>query len=199
VAQTVHAPRAFGAGIFGSARAMQRTVRMSPANTTKPSLWTRLLVELKAYWLIFIYLAVFFGVFATFQRLLLAHYGVPFEEYGFAIIKALVLAKVILIAEKLGLGGRFRGKPLSIPTLYDTFVFTLCVAVVHFAEVAIKHLIHVGASGLGQALVGEIHLLFAAHVLVVFFSFIPFFAVRELTRVLGEGTLSHLFFMKRLQ
>ncbi len=172
---------------------------MTPAKTPKPSLWTRFLVELKAYWLIFIYLAVFFGVFATFERLLLAHYGVPLEDYGFAIIKALVLAKVILIAEKLGLGGRYRGRPLSIPTLYDTVVFTLCVAVVHFAEIVIKHLLHAGSSGLGQALVDEIDLVFVAHVLVVFFSFIPFFAVRELTRVMGEGTLSRLFFMKRLQ
>jgi len=166
-------------------------------SSAKPSLWARLLVELKAFWFIFLYLAVFFGVFATFQRLLLAEYGIAFEDYGFALVKALVLAKIILIAEKLGLGGRFRGKPLSVPTLYDTFVFTVCVAAVHFAEIAIKHLVHAGAGGLGHALARELDLVFVSHMLVVFFCFIPFFAVRELTRVLGEGTLSRLFFMKR--
>jgi hypothetical protein len=33
--------------------------------------------------------------------------------------------------------------------------------------------------------------------LVVFFVFIPFFAVRELGRVLGEGMISGLFFRRR--
>jgi hypothetical protein len=33
--------------------------------------------------------------------------------------------------------------------------------------------------------------------LVVFFAFIPFFAIRELTPVLGEGTLFRLFFQSR--
>ncbi len=164
----------------------------------KPSLWTRIVVELKAYWIIVVYLSIFFGVFATFQRLMLAQHGIAYGEYGFAIIKALVLGKVILIAEKLGVGGRFRGKPLSIPTLWDTLVFTIFVALFHFAEVAIKHLIHAGTTGLGQAVSGELDYALLAHALVVFFAFIPFFAVRELTRVMGEGKLSQLFFARRL-
>ncbi len=171
---------------------------MSPAETPKRSLWTRFLVELKAYWIIVLYLSIFFGVFTTFQRLMLAQHGIEYGEYGIGIIKALVLGKVILIAEKLGVGGRFRGKPLSIPTLWDTLIFTLCVALFHFAEVAIKHLIHAGTTGLAAAVTSELDYAFVAHALVVFFAFIPFFAVRELTRVMGEGKLSQLFFARRL-
>ena len=33
--------------------------------------------------------------------------------------------------------------------------------------------------------------------LVVFFAFIPFFMVRGLGRVLGEGTIARLFFQRR--
>lgn len=33
--------------------------------------------------------------------------------------------------------------------------------------------------------------------LVTFFAFIPFFAVKELERVLGEGKLGELFFWRR--
>ncbi len=154
----------------------------------------RILLELKAYWIIVLYLSVFFGVFATFERLLLAERGVVVEDYGIAIIKALVLGKLIVIAEKLGFGGRFRHVALSIPTLWNTLVFAIFVAVFHFVEVAIKHLLRSGASGLGHAIVSELDYRFLAHMLIVFFAFIPFFAVRELTRVMGEGKLSQLFF-----
>jgi hypothetical protein len=182
-----------------AARGVHRVTPMSKPESrpTRPTLWARFVHELKAFWVIALYLSVFFGVFATFQRLMLAEYGIHYEDYGFAIVKGLVLAKVVLIADKMRLGGRFRGKPLSIPTLYNTIVFTVCATVVHFGEVAIRHLVHHGASGLGRALGTEFDYALLARGLVVFFGFIPFFAVRELERVLGEGKLSDMFFLKR--
>ena len=49
-------------------------------------------------------MAIFFGAFANYRRLLLAHYGISYEDYGSAVIRALVLAEVVLVAETLRLG-----------------------------------------------------------------------------------------------
>jgi hypothetical protein len=170
---------------------------MGKAANDKPTLWTRFVHELKACWLIVLYLSAFFGVFTTYQRLMLAHHNIRYGDFGVAIVKALVLAKVILVAEKLRLGGRFRDKPLSIPTLYDTIVFTLCVYLVHFVEAAIRHVVRHGASGLGGALLAEIDYETLARGFVVLFAFIPFFAVRELSRALGERKLTDMFFREK--
>jgi len=44
-------------------------------------------------------------------------------NYGFAVIEALVLAKVIMIGEVARLGRGLERKPLIYPTLYKTVVF----------------------------------------------------------------------------
>ena len=49
-------------------------------------------------------MAIFFGVFTTYRRLLLAHYGIGYEDYGISVIRALVLGKVVLVARSLTSG-----------------------------------------------------------------------------------------------
>ena len=171
---------------------------MDDTNKKKAGWKQKIIHELVEYWLIVLYLAIFFGVFTNYRRLILAHYHISYEAYGFSVIKALVLAKVILVAESLRLGRGFKDKPLIVPTLYKAFLFTVCVAVFNVVESMIRSFIH--GSGLMGA-VSEFTSRFddelLAGALVVFFSFIPFFAVRELGQVLGEGTISKLFFRKR--
>ena len=158
----------------------------------------KILHELVSYWVVFLYMAIFFGVFTTYRRLLLAHYQIDYAEHGISIIKALVLAKVVLVAEALRLGRGFEEKPLILPTLYKTLLFTVCVALFGVAESLVRSFI--GGKGLTAA-VGELMSGFGyewlARALVVFFAFIPFFAVRELMRVLGRGVVQTLFFQRR--
>jgi hypothetical protein len=35
----------------------------------------------------------------SYRMLLLAHHGISYEDYGISVIRALVLAKVVLVAE----------------------------------------------------------------------------------------------------
>jgi len=63
--------------------------------------------EFKAYWIITLYLAVFFSALTNYRRLVLAEYGVTYIHFGFALIEAMIIAKVILIGQALGLGRRF--------------------------------------------------------------------------------------------
>jgi hypothetical protein len=158
------------------------------AANEKTNGWThRIRDELISYWLIVLYMAVFFGVFTSYRRLLLAHYGVSYEDYGVSIIRALVLGKVVLVAEALRLGRGFEGQPLLVPTLYKTLLFTVCVAVFDIVEGLARGLIGgLGPMGAVDEVMGRFGYEWLARALVIFFAFIPFFAVRELRRVLGD-------------
>ena len=72
---------------------------MNSVNEKRKGLKQRILHELINYWLLVLYMAIFFGVFTTYRRLLLAHYGISYQHYGTAVIRASVLAKVVLVAE----------------------------------------------------------------------------------------------------
>ncbi len=154
--------------------------------------------ELMEYWIIFLYLAIFFGVFTNYRRLILAHYQISYEAYGFSIVKALVLAKVILVAEDLRLGQRFENRPLIVPTIYKAFLFTICVVLFSVIESVVGSFIHgKDLMGVLDDLVSQFNYERLAGALVIFFAFIPFFAVKELEQVLGEGMIPKLFFQRR--
>ena len=107
----------------------------------------------------------------------------------------MVLAKVILIGNALGLSRGLENKPLILPTLYKSVVFSLFVGVFAVLEHLVGGLLHgKGLAGGFQELrsTGQDELL--ARCLVTFFAFIPFFAFQELGQVLGEGKLGGLFF-----
>ncbi len=130
--------------------------------------------------------------------MILAHYEISYEDYGISVIKALILAKVILVAEVLRLGRRFDDKPLIIPTLYKGFLFTVCMAFFTVIESVVRSFIHWrGPMEAVKELMNQFNYEWLAGCLVVFFFFLSFFAVRELRQVFGEGTLYKLFFQKR--
>jgi hypothetical protein len=154
--------------------------------------------ELIRYWLTVLYLALFFGGFANYRRLILAQYDISYEDYGISVIEALVLAKVIVVAEKLRLGRGFEHERLIVPTLYKGFLFSVCVGLFNVIESVIRSFI----SGKGpiaavDEFISQFNYELLAGGLVVFFAFIPFFAIRELNSVLGEGRLFKLFFQRR--
>ena len=171
---------------------------MDDTNKKKAGWKQKILHELKEYWLIVLYLAIFFGVFTNYRRLILAHYHISYVAYGFSVIKALVLAKVILVAESLRLGRGLEDKPLIVPTLYKAFLFTVCVALFNVVESMIRGFIHgSGLMGAISEFTSRFDYELVAGTLVVFFSFIPFFGIRELGQVLGEGKILALFFGSR--
>ncbi len=117
------------------------------------------------------------------------------DSQGFAVINALVLAKVMLVAEDLNLGRWLDRRPLIYPILHDSVLFTVLFIVFHVAEHVIIAAIRgegprasVAAIG-GGGLTG---LLCVA--MILFVSLIPYFTFRNFTRVLGwERTRTLLF------
>jgi hypothetical protein len=173
---------------------------MSGSETKKGDLKKKIVHEVTEYWINVCYLAIVFAAFTQYRRFLLAAYDITYTNYGFAVIKALVLAKVIMIGDVVRLGRGLEQKPLIYPTLYKTVVFTLFLGVFTLIEHVIKGLWS------GEGLTGGVHAFFAkgpneffANSLVVFVAFIPFFAIKELGRVMGGDKIRALFFRRRAE
>ena len=171
---------------------------MSDAGKTKEPLKKRIVHEVVEYWINVAYLGLVFAAFTQYRRLVLAAYDITYTNYWVAVIEALILAKVIMIGDVLRLGRGLEDKPLIYPTLYKTVVFTVFVAVFK----AIEHVI--GGLWHGQGITGGLvevsekgFPVMLANSLVVLAAFIPFFAVKELGRVLGRDKIAALFFRRR--
>jgi hypothetical protein len=142
-----------------------------------------------------LYLAFFFCSIATYKMLLLNEFHLSYFDYGIALINALVIAKVILIGEYARLGKRHEGKPLLLSAINKAILFSLLVFVFHIVEELIKRLLH------GERVAGAFRNTriddLLGRALILLGTFIPFFAFRELSRVLGEDKFRELFLRTR--
>jgi hypothetical protein len=164
---------------------------------TKPGVKERAKHELAEFARIGLYLAFFFCALATYSMLLLRNYDVGDSSltYTFALINALVIAKVILIGEMAHLGRRAETRPLYQTAFYKAFVYSLLVLAFHFLEEFIRRLIHGKPFGTvwHEIRVDEL----VARTIVVFCAFLPLFAFMELSDLIGKEKLFALFFKPR--
>jgi hypothetical protein len=165
---------------------------MNAENPKPASLKQKATHELREFALISSYLAFFFCAVATYSMLLLNDLHVSYFIYGTALINALVIAKVILIGEYAHLGEKHESKPLFQSTIYKAFLFGLLVFAFHIVEEAIKRRWH--GENFASAYHGMHLNVILARSVIVFCTFVPLFAFRELRRVLGEETFWSLFF-----
>jgi len=171
---------------------------MSNPEKTKRSWKDRFFREMVDFWFTFVYLALVFAAFTQYRRFVLAAHDIEYTNYWVAVIKALVLAKVILIGEAVRLGRGLEEKPLIYPTVYKTVVFGVFVFVFTVIEHAIKGLWHGDGlmGGVAEYFGRGIHELLAGF-LIMFVALLPYFAIRELGRVYGAEKIRALFFSRR--
>ncbi len=166
----------------------------------RPSVKERVIDELKRFVLIAIYLWVLLTLFALQERIVLARENIDqqFTSLGFALINALILAKVVLIAEDVHFAQRVDDWPLIYPALYKSVAFGILCICFYVLEEMLVGLWH------GKVLVqslppiareGFTGVILAATILSV--ELIPLFATRELARVIGVRELRRLFFARR--
>ncbi|HTR57382.1 MAG TPA: hypothetical protein VMM27_04330 [Casimicrobiaceae bacterium] len=147
------------------------------------------------------YLTFVFAAFTQYRRFLLAEYNIIYSNYWLALIGALILGKVVMIGSVFRLGRWLEDKPLIVPTIYKTLVFWIFVVVLRVVEYAIKGVLH------GDGLAAALDEFFAqkgidevlANSLAVLIALLPFFAVKELGRVLGRERIAALFFRKGIE
>jgi hypothetical protein len=150
------------------------------------------MLEFEELVIITLYLGFFFCALATYSMLLLDKFHISYFIYGTALLNALVIAKVILIGEAVHAGTKFEGKALFYSAIWKAFVFSLLVFAFHILEEMIKHLVH------GKGFAGAFHNIriddLLARTVIIFCTFIPLFAFRELRRVMGQDNFRALFF-----
>ncbi len=151
--------------------------------------------EFRLMLLITVYLAAFFVAFHVYRILISRELGVATFRFGFAIIEALVIAKVILIGKAIGIEKKTSRRMLAFATLRASVLYALLVAVFAVFEHVVEGLLK------GRTLAASVEEMLSqgiyeilARTLVLFVAFIPFFAIWELDRALGERKLFDLFF-----
>ena len=154
--------------------------------------------EFKRLVVIFLYLWVVFGLLSIHKSLVLSQHHLDTEEHTFAIINAFIFAKVLLVGEQLNLGSRFQKRPLVYPILYKCLVFTVLLMAFHVAEsvgVGVWHG-HTIAESLPPFFGWNPKGVLAVSVLC-YILLLPFFAYREIARVIGRAEMWALLFKRR--
>jgi hypothetical protein len=124
-----------------------------------------------------------------------------FDPAGFvlATTTALVVAKVVLVVDRVRLIDKFRGGPLIWPVLYKSIFYSVVVLVVRVVEKLVGFSIDAG--GFGPAFQNLLldftwHRFIAVH-LWIFVCFLVYVTATEFNALVGQGQLFRLFFHHR--
>jgi len=118
---------------------------------------------------------------------------------GDITLKALLFGKFVLIAEHMHLGRRAEHLPLIWPILIKAALFAIVIIGFELLEKLLvetfwpAHAAAEGANAMPLSTTPEI----ASLTFTIFVALIPFFAVNELGRILGQDRLRELFFHRR--
>ena len=143
-----------------------------------------------------IFFLIAFHVIAISRALMLRQYGVSVSAVAGATIGALVVAKVVLIADLLPFINRFPEKPLIYNVVWKTVIYVLGALVVHYLE----HLIPLWWRD-GDFAAANSHLMtevvwphfWAVQLLLVVLLFV-YCAFREFVRAVGRREVVAMFF-----
>jgi len=166
--------------------------------TTKATLGQRAVHEFKELAIITAYLYVTLGAVILMKAAVLHGAGVSFTPWGIAIVKALVLAKFMLIGRAMKIGERYTTQPLIWPTLHKSFAFLVLLVVLTIIEEVVVGLFHHQsvAASLGELTSAKLYETLAG-ILIMLLVLIPYFAIHVLSEALGEGRLGRMFFIDR--
>ena len=168
---------------------------------SKAAIAERAEIEVKELFFLTLYLFIVFSALLFLKSAILEAQGVHWGYWGFAAIKALLVAKFILIGRALHIGEGLRTRPLIWQTLHKAIAFTIFVAILTVIEdAAIGMAIHgktfaqstadLGGGTLRQMIATEF---------IVFLVFIPLFAFGALSEVMEDKALVRTFFVERLK
>jgi hypothetical protein len=158
----------------------------------------RAVEEFKEFAIVTVYLYITLGAVILMKTAVLHSHGIDSAPWGIAIVKALLLAKFMLIGDAMKLGERNTSRPLIWPTLHKTGALLILLVILTVLEEAIVGLFHhqsiaVSLSELAGPRLEET----AVGIFIILLVLIPYCAFRTLDVALGEGRLTRMFFVKR--
>jgi hypothetical protein len=161
----------------------------------KLDLKQRVFDEVIKFLAIAFYLWVMFGVFALHESVVSAKDHINYHFYGFAVINALILGKVMLVAQDLRFADWIKDRPLVYPILCKAAAFSILFIVFDVVEEVLVGVFRGKTIGESIPTIGggtPSGVFFVGIILAI--ALIPFFAFREIGRVIGERALHALMF-----
>ena len=171
---------------------------MMPETQAKTTLRQRAMHEFEELVIISLYLYITLGAMILFKTAMLHDQGIEFTPWGIAIVKAVVLAKFMLLGEAMNIGGRTTASPLVWPTLQKALALLAVLIILTVIEEAVVGLFHhtAVAASLGELFGRRLEETVAGYVIMLMI-LIPYCAFRVLDEALGEDRLSRMFFVSR--
>jgi len=142
-----------------------------------------------------IFFFIAFSLLMGTQRLIQREYGIPLTGFGMAFIGALLVGKVVLIADALPFVNKFPDKPLLYNVVWKALIYFMAALLFRYLE----HLIHFlmkhesfleAHSHLMEEIVWPHFWLIQMWLAVLFFVYC---AMRELVRAIGREKVIQMF------
>ncbi len=166
------------------------------ANETHHGVKERVVSEARQFLVVFGYVWLLLEVFDLHRSLVLGDANL-IRHQSLAILKALAFAKILFVAEEMGLGERFKEKPLIWPVLFKSALFAALLMIFNLLEKAIEHKFWPHA-GRDEIHLVDFQMIFCAGI-VMFVALTPFFGMRELGKIAGAAQMYQLFFVQRMR
>lgn len=146
-----------------------------------------------------LYFLIAFNLISFTTNLLMHGWWFDLGSVVIATTTALVVAKVVLVVDRVRIIDRYRGGPLIQPILYKSIFYSFVVLIVRLVEKVVDFAIQ--AHGFGHVFRGLMeeftwHKFVAVHIWI-FVCFLFYVAASELNALVGEGQLGRLFFRHR--
>ncbi len=142
---------------------------------------------------IFFFIAI--GLLMLTKRLILQNYGIGFSDFAAVLIGALIVGKVVLLADCFKSVDRYPDKPLIYNVIWKTAIYLIAATVVRIGEEVVPQLLHGTVAGTFQHLREGIvwpHF-WVIHLWLGVLLFV-YCALRELIRALGKERVFQMFF-----
>lgn len=151
-----------------------------------PTLRQRAAHEMRQFAVMFLYLWALFGLFVLDESVADRSHGSVVVLQGFAIVNALVLAKVMLVTELLDLGRFLRRWPLVVTIGVEAAFYTMLFLTVHVLERVLVGLYHGETASASMPAFGGGGLAGLMIVAAItFVSLLPFFTFKHVARAIG--------------
>jgi hypothetical protein len=142
-----------------------------------------------------------FNLILLTKRLILADYLIQFTGFAIATVGALIVGKVVLVADKMPFLRRFDSAPLAQPILFKTLVYTFFVFIARLLEAFLHYVFGGGAVGHGGFIDQQLGRFswerFASTQIWIFVLFLIYVTASELNHLFGDGELFKILFTRR--
>jgi hypothetical protein len=148
-----------------------------------------------------IFFFIGFNLILFTKHLILADYLIQFSGFFIATVSALVVGKVVLVADKMSFLRRYDHAPLARPIIFKTVVYTLFVFLVRLIEAFIHYVIGGGTVGGGGFIEHQLGNFswhnFIATQMWIFVLFLVYVTASEVNHLFGDGELFKILFTRR--